>query len=145
MRREPFSAWRLGAAALIWALSCQCCAAEVRLSGTADRMVLQANDASIGEVVDALRSAFDLPIEVSGDSPRRLTGRYSGSVRQVLLRLLQNEDYVTRFAPDRVSIRLVGVSAAAAHAAAASSPPAWQGSRLIALRQGKLKRTGESP
>jgi hypothetical protein len=137
-----------GAFALAWALGSQCgsAAAEVRLSGTLDRMTLQANDATVGEILDEMRAAFHVDIDLRGDSARRMTGRYSGSARQVLSRVLKGEDYVVRFGPDRISIRLLGASAADRRAAVATAtglPQTWEGSRLVALRQGKLKRTDE--
>jgi hypothetical protein len=59
-----------------------------------------------------------------------------------LSRLLMGEDYVLRSDSDGISIRLLGNSAADS-SAAPSNLPAAPGSRLVALRQGQLKRRGD--
>jgi hypothetical protein len=134
---------RLATAALLtWCLSCGGSAAEVRLSGTPDRVVLTTNDATIADILAALRSAFDVEVNLTGGTARKFTGVYSGSVRRVLSRLLTGNDYVLRSGPDGISIRLLGDSTA--DSSAASNPsPAAPGSRLVALRQGRVKRQGD--
>lgn len=151
MRRKPFRLPRASAAVLAWvlawvlalALGCQCRAAEVLVSGTYDRIVVRANDATLADILDALRSALHRDIEFRGMSTQTLSGVYSGSVRHVLSRLLKDQDYVMRSDTDRITIRLLGASAADASAAPSSAAP-WQGSRLTALRQGRLRRTEEN-
>jgi hypothetical protein len=51
---------------LAWCLSCGRSTAEVRLSGTRDSIVMQSNDATIPEILGALRSAFDLEVKLKG-------------------------------------------------------------------------------
>jgi hypothetical protein len=128
------------AALLAWCLSCGSGAAEVRLSGTQDRVVLQTRDATIPEIFAALRSAFDLEVKLTGATARKFTGVYTGSVRQVLSRLLAGDDYILHTSSDGMNIRLFGASAADSVAASPSLPSAAQGSRFVALRQGRLKR-----
>jgi hypothetical protein len=129
---------------LAWCLSCGPSAAEVRLSGTPDHVVLQANDATMPDILAALRSAFDLEVKLKGTTARRFTGVYSGSVRQVLSRLLRSEDYVLRSAADGMSMVLFGTSASDSTARWSGLPPAAPGSRLVALRQGLVKRRSDS-
>jgi hypothetical protein len=131
------------AAFLAWCLSCGGSAAEVRLSGTPDRVVLTTNDATLAEILAALRSAFDVEVRFQGGTARKFTGMYTGSVRHVLSRLLMGEDYVLRSDPDGISIRLLGNSAADSSAAPSNLPLAAPGSRLVALRQGQVKRRGD--
>jgi hypothetical protein len=131
------------AALLAWCLSCEHSAAEVHLSGRPDRFVLQAHDATMPEILDAVRSAFALDVTLNGASARKFTGTYSGSVRQVLSRLLRGEDYVLRSAADGMSVILLGASAADSTAARSAVLPAAPGSRLVALRQGRIKRTSD--
>ena len=143
MRRKPALLARIATALLlVWCLSCGRSEAEVRLSGTPDRIVLQASDATMAEILTALRVSFDVEVKLSGATVRRFTGVYSGSVRRVLSRLLAGEDYVVRSTADGISIRLLGKSEADG-AAVASSLPAAPGSRLVALRQGRVKRQGD--
>jgi hypothetical protein len=131
------------AALLAWCLSCGRSAAEVHASGTPDRFVLQAHDATMPEILAAVRSAFDLEVRLKGATARKFTGVYSGSVRQVLSRLLAGEDYVLRSAADSLSIVLLGASASDSTAARSAVLPAAQGSRFVALRQGRIKRTSD--
>jgi hypothetical protein len=127
-----------------WCLSCGPSAAEVRLSGTPDHVVLQANDATIAEILAALRSAFDLEVKLKGTTARNFAGVYSGSVRQVLSRLLRGEDYVLHSAADGMSLVLFGRSATDSTARWSGLPPAASGSRLVALRQGRMRRQDAS-
>jgi hypothetical protein len=143
MQRKSFLPQLATAALLAWGLSGGPSAAEVRLSGTPDRIVLRTNDATMPEILAALHSAFDLEVEFKGTTARRLTGTYFGSARQVLSRLLAGEDYVLRFAADGIVVRLLGKSASDGAAAPSSLPAAAPGSRLVALRQGRLKRTSD--
>jgi hypothetical protein len=96
MRRKPFLPQLAAAVLLALCLSCERSAAEVRLSGTSDRIVMQTNGATIPEILAALRSAFDLEVKLKGATARTFTGEYSGTVRQVLSRLLAGEDYILR-------------------------------------------------
>jgi hypothetical protein len=146
MRRKLIYVLASIAAALVWAFACQDSMAEVVLSGTPDRLVLRANDATIGEAVAALRSASELEIDLKGSSPHRLAGVYAGSMRQVLSRLLKDENYVMRSTPGRITIRLLTAGGSERSAVAApAGPPPGPGSRLIALRRGDLKRTDSNP
>jgi hypothetical protein len=143
MRRKSFLPRLATAALLAWCLSCEPSAAEVRLSGTLDRMVLRASDATMPEVLAAVRSAFDLEVMLNGATARKFTGVYSGSVRQVFSRLLAGEDYVLRSAADGMSIILLGAGASDGTVARSAVLPAAPGSRLVALRQGRIKRTSD--
>jgi hypothetical protein len=142
-KRKPLLLRPATAAFLAWCLSCGGSAAEVRLSGTQDRVVLQTHDATIEEILTALRSTFDLEVKLKGATARKFTGVYTGSARHVLSRLLMGEDYVLRSDSDGISIRLVGNSAADNSAAPSNLPSAAPGSRLVALRQGQVKRRGD--
>ena len=134
MRRKPALLPKIATVLLVaWCLSCGRSEAEVRLSGTPDRIVLQTNDATIVEILAALRASLDVEVKFSGATARRFTGVYSGSVRRVLSRLLTGEDYV----------RLLGKSEADGAAVPSNLPAAAPGSRLVALRQGRVKRQGD--
>jgi hypothetical protein len=143
MRNKRFPLQLTTIVLLAWCLSCGPSAAEVRLSGTPDRIVLQLNDATMPDILAALRSAFGLEAKLKGMTARTFTGVYSGSVRQVLSHLLRGEDYVLRSAADGMSIVLFGASAADSTARWSSLPPAAPGSRLVALRQGLVKRQSD--
>jgi hypothetical protein len=139
MRRKPFLPQLAMMALLAWCLSGGPGAAEVRLSGTRDHIVLQTNDATLADILAALRSAFALDVKLKGATAQRFTGTNSGSVNQVLSRLLRGEDYVLRSAADGISIVLFGASAADSAAAWSGQLPAGPGSRLVALRQARAR------
>ena len=143
MRRKIFIPQLATAALLAWCLSGGQSAAEVRLSGMPDRMVLRASDATMPEILAALHSAFDLEVKLQGATARRFTGTYFGSVRQVVSRLLAGEDYVLRSAADGLIVTLFGTSAADSTVARSAVLPAAPGSRLVALRQGRIKRASD--
>jgi len=143
MQNTPLLPRLATAALLAWCLSCGPSVAEVRVSGTPERVVLRANDATLMDIVAALRTAFDLELKLNGATARKFTGMYSGSVRQVLSRLLSGEDYVLRSASDGMSIILLGTSVSDSTAARSAQITQAYGSRLVALRQGRLRRTGD--
>jgi hypothetical protein len=146
MRRKPFLPQLTTIVLLaMWCLSCGRSAAEVRLSGTQDRIVLQTKDATIAEILAALRSAFDLEVTLEGATARRFTGVYSGSLRRVISRLLTGENYVIGSAADGLSIRLLGGSAAHGTAAPSAPLPAASGSRFVALRQARGRAPANTP
>jgi hypothetical protein len=140
MRRRPHFPWLATALLLAWGLSAGRAAAEVRLAGTPDRVVLQTHDATMPEILAALRSAFDLEVRLKGSTGRTFTGVYSGSVRRVLARLLRGEDYVIGSDRDGMRIVLLGASASDRNAARSDPLAGVQGSRLVALRQ--MRGTG---
>jgi len=135
MRRQTF--WLATIVLLAFGLSCARSMAQVRLSGTQDYVVMQANDATIPEILAALRWAFDLEVKLQGDTARKFTGVYSGSVRKVLSRLLIGNDYVLRSGSEGISIVLIGSSEAVNPVEQSGSPPAATGSRMIAMRQAR--------
>ena len=135
MRRRQILLQLAAAVCLALCLGSGRSAAEVRLSGTQDRIVMQTNGATIPEILAALRSAFDLEVKLKGATARTFTGEYSGSVRQVLSRLLAGEDYILRSDSEGMSIVLIGKSAADNAARWSGLPPPAPGSRLDATRQ----------
>lgn len=104
-------------------------AAAVRISGSPDRLVLRAENASLAEVLAALRQALRLDISLKGGTAHTFTGTYSGSLRGVLTRLLAGDghDFFLALRPgalqlallDRKPGRAVPVAAVASTAAAA--------------------------
>jgi hypothetical protein len=122
--RRPFIPKVATMVLLAWCMACGRSPAEVLLSGSQDRIVMQTNDATLAEVVAAFRSAFALEVKLKGASARSFTGAYSGSVRQVLLRLLAGEDYILSSDAEGMSIFLIGKSASDNAARPSRLPPA---------------------
>jgi hypothetical protein len=78
--------------------------AEVHISGTADDVVVQAKNANMGEVLEGIRSALKLRVELAGSTARQFNGSYAGALRHVLSRLLDGESFIISSAPDGMNI-----------------------------------------
>jgi hypothetical protein len=88
-------------------------AAETKIEGQADDLQIHAEDASIREIFDALSARFNLTYN-SAPNGRALTGLYSGSLTEVLARVLAGNDYVLGVLDDRVRVVVVNASTAEA-------------------------------
>jgi hypothetical protein len=110
MQRNPLVPQFAAALFFSWCLSGGDSAAEVRLSGMQDRVVLQAKDATVPEVLDALRRAIGLEVTLRGTVQQKFTGVYTGSVHFVITRLLSGENYILQTTSSGMSIVLLGQS-----------------------------------
>jgi len=81
--------------------------AEVQLSGMQDNVVLRAKNATIGEILSSIQSTFNIRIQLTGSTARQFTGVYAGSLRRVLSRLLDGEDYFIGSVADGMTIVLL--------------------------------------
>jgi hypothetical protein len=93
------------------------------VDGEADTVKLRAENASIREVLDALSAKFKVSYKVPLNLTRNLTGEYSGTLNQVLARVLDGNDYVVETSEDDVKIVVLG----------ASGGPASPGSSVAAV------------
>ena len=83
-------------------------ATDVR--GEPQNVQLRAENASTKEVLDALSAKFKLNYKLPPTINRSLTGIYSGSLRQVLARILDGNDYIV-ISNDSVEVVVLGASA----------------------------------
>jgi hypothetical protein len=90
-------------------------ATEVR--GQPAEMQLRAENASTREVLDALSAAFKLSYKLPPNIGRNVTGLYSGTLHQVLGRILDGNDYIVKVSDNGVEVVVLGASAATAIAA----------------------------
>jgi hypothetical protein len=79
---------------LLAAIHCTSVRAEVRVDEEAGEIRLEADDATLAEVLSTLRAKFDLSYKGAVVAGRRVTGIYRGSLRQVLARVLEGYDYL---------------------------------------------------
>jgi hypothetical protein len=86
-------------------------ATEVR--GQLDEMQVQTQNASIGEVLNALSGAFNLSYKLPPMTSRTFTGRYAGTLRQVLARVLDGHDYILKVSDNDIEVIILGASGAA--------------------------------
>lgn len=70
--------------------------AEVRISGTADELTLSADGDTVESALTALARRFDITLRASAPLTRDLYGTYSGSLGQVVTKLLRGQNFVLR-------------------------------------------------
>jgi hypothetical protein len=81
--------------------------AEVHISGSSEKLVLQVQDASLPEILSNLRAALHLEVELKGSTDLQFNGTYKGSVRRVLALLLRGVDYVANVSAGGLQLVLV--------------------------------------
>lgn len=83
-------------ALLVAALHVNAVRAEVRLQGTVEAIHLEARDATLGEILEALHARFD--VRLRGPIPsRQISGTYDGPIRHILSRVLDGYNYTIAF------------------------------------------------
>ena len=87
-------------------------ATEVR--GPPDDIQLGAQNASIKEVLDTLAASYKLTYKLPANVRADLTIQCSGTLRQILERVLDGNDYVLKVFEDSVEVVVLGTSGAAA-------------------------------
>ena len=131
MRRIPSLRWGLIAVlswtsmfSIIWSLLASGARAEIHISGSEAAVVVQAQNSSLSEIIDALSSTLNVQIRYSPTVNPAITGTYSGSLRQVISRMLAGHDYVLSSSGDRIAIILAThVSRDTVHSQAAKFDP----------------------
>ena len=86
-------------------------ATEVR--GQPDQMQLRAENASIKEVLDALSATFKLTYKLPPRIGREVSGLYSGTLHQVLARVIDGNDYIVKVLDNGIEVVVLGTSGAA--------------------------------
>lgn len=95
-------------------------AAAAEIQGGGADLQLRLENASVREVLDLLSGKFKLTYTLTSLPNRQLTGRYSGTLSEVLARLLDGSDYIVEVSGD--SVKLIIVSGPAQPARGASAP-----------------------
>jgi len=110
-------------ALLVCAAFCATAAsAEVRVSEAADgRLTIVAHDATVRQVLDALRTVRPLRLHTSDALTRTVTGTYSGPLPRVLARILDGYDHVIHLTAAGVELDIVSATTGARTPAPAAS------------------------
>jgi hypothetical protein len=95
-------------------------AAEIR--GRRDNLQVHLQNASVREVLDALASRYKMTYKLPPNVDRVLTGQYSGTLHQVLTRVLDGNDYVVQASGDRIEVVVFGPSRTTAVATHPQAP-----------------------
>jgi type II secretory pathway component GspD/PulD (secretin) len=85
--------------------------AETHVAGKPAALRVDAQNASLQEVLTALRTSFGLQYRISTDFNRSVSGSYNGSLREVITRLLDGYDFFVRKVGDDLEVVVVGFSA----------------------------------
>jgi len=83
-------------------------AATVR--GQPANMQLHTENATIREVLNALSSAFKLTYKLPPNVGRQVSGLYTGTLHQVLTRVLDGNDYIVKVSDAGVEVVVLGES-----------------------------------
>ena len=102
----------LGLACLV-ALSAAQADAEVRVDGGRDEMQVRVENDTVGHVLEALGHTVSLHCRSAAPLNKVIGGSFSGSLEQVLSRVLAGYDFVVRYNLRAVEILVVGKSGAA--------------------------------
>lgn len=117
--------------------------AETAVSGTADAVTVNAVGAPLAEVLSQL-GAVNLRYEGSAVPARTVSGTYSGSLSQVLARLLDGTSYVTKKNGKLTILKIINADSGRANAATApavqqpGTQPANPGQRRSLIPESEL-------
>jgi hypothetical protein len=86
-------------------------AAEVRVTDAGDgKIVIEAHDATVREILDALGGSRTIRFQASDALSRAVTGTYTGTLPRVLSRILAGYDHVIRSTRSGLQIDIVGAA-----------------------------------
>jgi hypothetical protein len=88
--------------------------AKTNIEGKSDAISLTAEDAPIGEVLAAFSAKFGLIYTPAPGLNLTVAGTYSGTLQQVLTRILDGCDYVASYSGDKIELTIFGLSGSAA-------------------------------
>jgi hypothetical protein len=99
--------------ACLAALSATQADAEVRVDGGRDEMQVRVENDTVGHVLEALGQNVSLHYRSAAPLNKVIGGSFSGSLEQVLSRVLAGYDFVVRYNMQGVELLVVGKSGAA--------------------------------
>src|SRR5262245_53545715 len=82
--------------------------AKTEVEGPSDAVRLSAEDASVNEVLAALSARFNLTYTPAPELNRAVAGVYSGTLQQILARILDGYDYVASGSVNGIELKLLG-------------------------------------
>src|SRR5690348_10441262 len=96
--------------------------AATQIDGAADGLRVNARDATIIEILDALKSRFKLTYQARAYDRQPLTGIYSGTLRAALGQILEGNNYVLKSSDEGLEVVIFGASGQISTGAAGSTP-----------------------
>jgi hypothetical protein len=82
--------------------------ADTQVRGTPKAVVVEAQNASVREILIALSDAFEVQFKSSSNLDKRLTGTYEGTLQQAVSRILKGYDFVVKSGAAGLEITLLG-------------------------------------
>jgi len=114
------------------------------IQGAADDLHLNAQDATIVEILDALSARFKLTYKMRSHNERPLTGMYSGTLLKTLTRVLAGHDYILELTDSGLEITILGASNLAS--ASTQTPPSSQATTArVEVRPASVANPNPSP
>jgi hypothetical protein len=108
LRRLPAAILAVAAAMAMTAAAAH---ADIRISGSEALVKIEAQDASLSDVMAQLGSMYGVTFRSVAPQDRSISGRYVGTLRKVIGRLLEKDNYVARLIDGRLAIVVYGSSA----------------------------------
>lgn len=113
--------------------------AEVRVSGEARAVQLDATGSTVSEALSALESAFRLRVKATAVLDRPIGGTYAGSLSEVLSRVLHDYNYFIRRQGTEIEVTVLGLQGDYAAATqqprmASSNSPAFSLANAVRLK-----------
>jgi len=96
--------------------------AQVQVSGRTDAVRIETADATLREVLDALRTNFNLRYRSDEALDTRMTGTFGGSLPRVAARVLDGYDFVIKITAQGVDVLVIRQSQPDGKAVAAPAP-----------------------
>jgi hypothetical protein len=96
--------------------------AQVQVSGRTDAVRIEATDATLREVLDALRASFNLRYRSDDALDTRMTGTFGGSLPRVAARVLDGYDFVIKITAQGVDVLVIRQNQPDSKAVAAPMP-----------------------
>jgi len=90
--------------------------AELEVRGDPKAVTVDAQNSSIKEILDAFSKTFDVHFQSSANLEKQLTGTYEGSLRRVLMRVLDGYNVILKTDNDRIEVTVLGTRNAPATA-----------------------------
>jgi hypothetical protein len=82
--------------------------AGVKISSDAGTVVVDAQNASIEEIFEALSRQYDLRYRSSANLQTKITGTYEGPLRRVVKRILGTRDFIIKVGASLVDVTVLG-------------------------------------
>jgi hypothetical protein len=96
--------------------------AEMQVRGSPDAVRIEARDAPVEEILEALSRAFGMHYQLSTNLDKRLTGTYVGPLRRVVTRILDGYNFILKANNGSIVVTVLGTPGTAAAVAVSSGP-----------------------